>query len=130
MKLLTLAISTAVLASCSALSFAQGPGPGGMQMTPEQKKQMEDMQKKQMEALAKELKLTPDQQKKMLAVHKDVSAKVMKIMQSTGDQSSKMKAGMALQTEAMAKIKKILKPEQFAKLQEKMKSRMGGGGPR
>jgi Spy/CpxP family protein refolding chaperone len=96
-------------------------------MTPEQKKQMDDMQKKQMEALAKELKLTPDQQKKMLDVQKDISAKVIKLMQSPGDQGAKMKAGMALQTEAMAKIKKILKPDQFAKLQEKMKSRMGGG---
>jgi Spy/CpxP family protein refolding chaperone len=129
MKLLTLAISTAILASFSALSFAQGPA-GGFNPTPEQKKQMEAATKKSIDDLGKELKLNDKQKKQMLDVQKDIQAKIMKIMQGTGDQSAKMKAGMALQTEAIAKIKKILNKEQYAKLEAKMKSRMGSPGPR
>ena len=129
MKKFLLILVAAAVAMVPALSIAQGTPP---QLTPEQKKRMEEMRDKQYETLKKTLNLKPDQVKKMKALDAKMQPKMMKIMQEPGDMSAKQQKMMKMQTEAMAELKKILSPEQFKKFMASMsQARKGmGGGPR
>jgi len=116
------------LVSLIGTAFAQGGAPqgGGFKMTPEMKKQIQQMREATYKQMTKELKLTPQQVTKMRAVDDKAQAKAMKLMQEPGDRNAKMPKLMAIQKEVMAEYKKFLKPEQFKKLETMMSQRMGG----
>jgi Spy/CpxP family protein refolding chaperone len=98
-------------------------------MSPEMRKQMEQRRKEEFAKLAKELKMTPDQQKKVIAIQTATMPQMRKIFMAPGDMGSKRAAMQKVQAASMAKIQKVLSPEQFKKLQAKMAERRQFRGP-
>jgi periplasmic protein CpxP/Spy len=124
-KLLALSL---VASMCVATATAQIERTVATDSTKKEMRQKGEGRKEKI-AMMKELGLNKDQMKQMRGVKQDTKAKIeaLKAQQNLSEAERKTKI-KAIREEAKGKYKLILTPEQFEKMQSKLKEKMGKTG--
>ncbi|MEM9985173.1 MAG: hypothetical protein AAF804_08770 [Bacteroidota bacterium] len=105
------------------IAYAQGPGPGGGRMSPEEREA-------QFQALIQELELSEGQVEDLKVVRAEMQTKMRELRNSGLPREEMMPELLALREENEAWMKEILSEEQYAKYQEIREERMQQNGRR